>query len=31
MTDPRIEQLAHNLIHFSCDLKAGERGLIEAR
>ena len=30
MTDPRIEQLAHNLIHFSCDLKAGERVLIEA-
>ncbi|MEA5058605.1 MAG: aminopeptidase [Candidatus Pelethousia sp.] len=29
MTDPRIQQLAHNLIHFSCALKPGEKVLIE--
>ena len=29
MTDPRIVQLANNLINFSCDLKPGERVLIE--
>ena len=29
MTDPRIQQLAHNLIHFSCDLQPGEKVLIE--
>lgn len=30
MTDPRIRQLAHNLIHFSCALQPGEKVLIEA-
>lgn len=30
MTDPRIRQLARNLIRFSCDLQPGERVLIEA-
>lgn len=30
MTDPRIRQLAHNLIHFSCGLQPGENVLIEA-
>ncbi len=29
MTDPRITQLANNLINYSCTLKAGERILIE--
>lgn len=29
MTDPRIDQLAHQLIHYSLDLKAGERLLID--
>lgn len=29
MTDPRIERLAHNLIHFSCDLRPGEKVLID--
>ena len=30
MKDPRILELAHNLIHFSVDLKPGENLLIEA-
>jgi aminopeptidase len=30
MTDPRLSRLAHNLINFSCDLKKGEKVLIEA-
>ncbi len=29
MTDPRIGQLAHNLINFSCNLQPGEKVLIE--
>ncbi|GJM63631.1 aminopeptidase [Persicobacter diffluens] len=29
MKDPRIDQLAHNLINYSCELKAGEKVLIE--
>ena len=29
MKDPRLTQLAHNLIHYSCELKPGERVLIE--
>ncbi|HML49526.1 MAG TPA: aminopeptidase, partial [Clostridia bacterium] len=29
MKDPRLTQLAHNLIRYSCDLKPGERVLIE--
>lgn len=30
MTDPRHTTLAHTLIHYSCDLKPGEKVLIEA-
>lgn len=30
MLDPRIKKLAHNLVHYSCDLKKGEKVLIEA-
>jgi aminopeptidase len=29
MKDPRIRELAHNLINYSCDLKPGEKVLIE--
>ncbi len=29
MKDPRIQTLAHNLIHFSCKLQQGENILIE--
>ena len=29
MTDPRIQQLAHNLITFSCRIQPGEKVLIE--
>ncbi len=29
MNDPRIEKLAHNLINYSCELKKGEKILIE--
>lgn len=29
MTDPRIQQLAHNLITFSCHIQPGEKVLIE--
>lgn len=29
MRDPRIEKLSHGLIQYSCELKAGERVLIE--
>ena len=29
MTDPRIKTLAHNLIHYSCNLQPGEKILIE--
>ena len=29
MLDPRIQQLAHNLIHYSCRLQKGEKVLIE--
>ena len=29
MTDPRIQELAHNLIGFSCNLQPGEKVLIE--
>ncbi len=30
MTDPRYTKLAQTLIHYSCELKAGEKLLIEA-
>lgn len=30
MFDPRIRQLAHGLVTFSCDLKPGEKILIES-
>lgn len=30
MRDPRMEKLAHNLVHYSCKLQKGERVLIEA-
>jgi aminopeptidase len=30
MTDPRIDKLAHMLIHYSCDVKSGEAVLVEA-
>ena len=30
MYDPRMEKLAHNLVRYSCSLKAGEKVLIEA-
>ncbi|MBE6883591.1 MAG: aminopeptidase [Ruminococcaceae bacterium] len=30
MTDPRVKQLAHNLVNFSCDIKPGEKILIES-
>ena len=30
MTDPRHTKLAHTLIHYSCELQAGEKVLIEA-
>ena len=30
MTDPRYTSLAHTLIHYSCELQAGEKLLIEA-
>ncbi|MCL2544856.1 MAG: aminopeptidase [Clostridia bacterium] len=29
MKDPRMVKLAHNLIHYSCDVRSGERVLIE--
>ena len=29
MVDPRIKKLASNLVHYSCDLKRGEKVLIE--
>ena len=29
MLDPRIRTLAHNLIHYSCELKKGEKVLVE--
>lgn len=29
MTDPRIQQLAHNLITFSCRIQPGEKVLVE--
>ena len=31
MTDERIKKLAHNLVNFSCKLKAGEKILIDSR
>ncbi len=31
MTDARIEKLAKNLVNYSCDLKKGEKVLIEAK
>ncbi len=30
MKDPRYQELAHNLIHYSCSLQKGEKVLIEA-
>ena len=30
MRDPRVEQLAHNVIHNSCNIQAGENVLIES-
>ena len=30
MFDPRIQKLAHNLIHYSCRLQKGENILIES-
>ena len=30
MVDKRVEQLAHNLVHYSCSVKKGEKVLIEA-
>jgi aminopeptidase len=31
MTDPRIEKLAKNLVNYSCEVKPGERVLIETK
>ena len=31
MTDPRIKKLAEVLVNYSCELKKGEKILIEAR
>jgi aminopeptidase len=31
MTDPRIEKLAQNLVNYSCEVKPGEKVLIELR
>lgn len=31
MTDPRIEKLAKNLVNYSCEVKPGEKVLIEAK
>ncbi len=30
MKDPRVQQLAHNLVNYSCSVQAGEKVLIEA-